>query len=184
MTKNNYLKKLCCCSVLAALFVALEYLSSGLGKIVFLDNYQVPISCFPLIIASVMFGLGWGTLTGLVGSFISQLFFGLSIATVIWMIPTVAYSASVALLYLLFKKSDKKYVLAIQLFLCQLILSVLNTIAMYLNNLLYGVPYDFLNKLFAVIASLKLVGAAVFAVIFAIIIPPIINQLKKLVFRQ
>lgn len=179
--KRNYLKKMCVCAVLAALYVALEYISSTLGKIAFLDNYQIPISCFPLILASVMFGFGWGTITAIVGSFVSQLGFGIGWGTLIWMAPTVFYAMTVALLYCVFQKSNKTHILSIQFFISSIVLSILNTVAMYINNYIYGIPYDLLNKLFAVIVSLKLVGAIVFAVIFAVIIPPIINKLKKVI---
>ncbi len=179
--KKNYVKKVCVCALLAALFVALELLSSTLGKIAFLDNYQIPISCFPLVLASVMFGLSWGTLTAVVGSFISQLSFGISWGTLIWMAPTILYTMAVALLYKAFQKSNKTYILSIQFFISSVLLSILNTIAMYINNYIYGIPYDLLNKLFAVIISLKLIGAVVFAIVFALIIPPIINKFKKII---
>ncbi len=179
--KKNYLKKLCVCAVLAALFVALELLSSTFGKIAFLDNYQIPISCFPLVLACVMFGFGWGTATAVVGSFVSQLGFGIGWGTLIWMTPTVFYAMSVALLYNAFKKSNNRYILSAQFFISSIILSILNTVAMYVNNYVYGIPYDLLNKLFSIIISLKLVGAIVFAIVFAIIIPPIINKLKKVI---
>lgn len=179
--KKNYVKKVCICAVLAALFVALEMLSSTLGKIAFLDNYQIPISCFPLVLASVMFGFGWGTLTAVVGSFISQLGFGLGWGTLIWMTPTILYTMAVALLYKAFRESDKTYILSIQFFISSILLSILNTIAMYFNNYIYGIPYDLLNKIFAVVVSLKLIGAIIFAVIFAFIIPPIVKKLKKLI---
>ena len=42
--KKNYVKKLCICAVLSALYVALELLSSTIGKIAFLDGYQIPIN--------------------------------------------------------------------------------------------------------------------------------------------
>lgn len=178
---KNYLKKLCICSILSALYVALELIASSFGKIAFLDNYQIPISCFPLILASVMFGIGWGTLTAVVGSFISQLSFGISWGTLLWMAPTIIYAISVALLYKAFRNSDKTYILAIQLFISSILLSCLNTVAMYINNMIYGIPYDLLNKIFKVIVSLKLVGAVVFAIIFAFITPPLIKKIKKTV---
>lgn len=177
--KKNYLKKLCVCAILAALYVGLELIASTFGKVAFLDNYQIPISCFPLVLSSVMFGPVWGTLTAIVGSFISQIGFGIGWGTLIWMTPTVCYALMVALMYLVFQKSDKTYILAIQFFISSIFLSALNVIAMYINNYIYGIPYDLLNKLFAVIVSLKLIGAIVFAIIFAIIVPPIISKLKK-----
>lgn len=180
MNKNN-VKKLCICSILAALFVALELVASTFGKIAFLDNYQIPISCFPLILASVMFGFGWGTLTAVVGSFLSQLAFGIGWGMLLWMAPTVIYSISISLLFMAFRKSEKTHVLALEFFISSLVLSFLNTIAMYINNLIYGIPYDLLNKFLKIIISLKIVGAVIFAIIFAIITPPLVKKFKKIV---
>ena len=71
MKKNN-VKTLSVCSLLSALFVGLELIAMHTGLLTFGNNYQIPISCFPLILASVMFGPAWGTATGLVGAFLSQ----------------------------------------------------------------------------------------------------------------
>ncbi len=177
MSKNkNYLKSLCVCSVLAALFVALEWLAAYTGKIFFADAYQLPISCFPLIVASIMFGPFWGTMTGIVGSFISQLMlpYPISLSTVLWMIPTICYSLSVALLYLAFKKSNKTYLLSIELVISSLILSFMNVLINYFNNYIL----DLSNALLKLFLPVKLISAIVSAIIFALIVPPIIKKLK------
>ena len=88
---------------------------------------------------------------------------------------------AVALLYKAFRESEKTYILSIQFFISSILLSILNTVAMYFNNYIYGIPYDLLNKIFAVVVSLKLIGAIIFALIFAFIIPPIVKKLKKLI---
>ena len=177
--KKNYVKKLCICAVLSALYVALELLSSTIGKIAFLDGYQIPISCFPLIIASMLFGVSWGFSTALVGSFISQISYGLSWNTLIWMVPTVVYALAVALLYKAFKRNDKPIMLFIVLFISAIILSSLNVAAMYLSN--WVTLGKAVANFIAIFASLKLVGGIIFAVIFAIIAPVIVNQIKKLI---
>lgn len=175
--KKNYVKKICICSILAALYVALEILASTFGKIAFLDGYQIPISCFPLIIAAMLFGVGWSFATALVGSFISQLSFGISWNTLIWMIPTIVYAVSVAVLYKSFKKRDKTIILALILFISAVILSSLNIAAMYLSNwVTFGKA---VANFIAIFASLKLIGGIIFAIIFAIITPIIVKQIKK-----
>ena len=182
--KSDYLKKLCVCALLAALFVPLEWLASNFGVVAFLDKYQIPISCFPLILASVMFGIGWGTGTAIVGSFLSQLVIlntnsGASAVTIpIWMAPTIIYALLVAILYKVFRKSNKPYILAIEFFISSVVLSVLNIVALYLDSVIVGWPYEFLKNFFGVFVSLKLVGGLIFAVIFALIVPPIIKKLK------
>ena len=175
--KKNYVKKICICSVLAALYVALELLASTFGKIAFLDSYQIPISCFPLIIAAMLFGIRWSFLTALVGSFLSQLSYGISWNTIIWMIPTIIYAITVAVLYKAFKKNNKSYILSIEFFISAVVLSSLNIAAMYLSNwVTYG---DAVAKFIAIFASLKLIGGIVFAIIFAFIMPIIVKQIKK-----
>lgn len=182
--KSDYLKKLCVCALLAALFVPLEALASNFGIIAFLDKYQIPISCFPLILASVMYGIGWGTSTAVVGSLLSQIVIlntnpDANAATIpIWMLPTIIYALLVAILYKVFRKSSKPYILAIEFFISSVVLSVLNIVALYLDSVIVGWPYEFLKNFFGVFVSLKLVGGLIFAVIFALIVPPIIKKLK------
>ncbi len=176
---NNYIKKLCTCGLLSALYVALELLSANIGKIAFLDNYQIPISCFPLVIASLMFGVGWGCATAVVGSFISQIPFGISWSTLIWMIPTIVYALSVAVLYKLFKKSNKTYLLAIVLFISSLIFSSLNIAALYISSYVTG--GQAVASLIAIFASFKLIGGIIFAIIFAFTVPPIVKKLNKFI---
>lgn len=177
--KNGIVKKISICSMLAALFVALELLSSTFGKIAFLDGYQIPISCFPLIIAAMLFGVEWSFATAVVGSFISQIPFGISWNTIIWMIPTIVYALSVAILYNLFPKNNNKIVLSIELFISSIILSSLNIGASYISN--WITSGKAVANLIALFASLKLVGGIIFAIIFAVIVPPIVVKIKKII---
>lgn len=185
--KKSHTQKICICAILAALFVPLEWLASNFGKIAFLDSYQIPISCFPLILASVLFGVKWGVATAVVGSFVSQIIIsaatasGIGITTLLWMVPTVVYALVVAVLYNAFGKSDKIYLLAVEFFISSFILSCLNIGALYLDSIIVGYPYNFLNGFFKLIMSLKLVGGIIFAVIFAVIVPPIIKKVKAVI---
>lgn len=176
---KNYLKKLCICALMAALFVPLELIASNFGKIAFLDNYQIPTSCFPLILASVMFGIGWGAATATVGSFVSQLAMGYGInwSTLLWMVPTVIYAIVVAALYKAFRKSDKFHFLFINLFISAVLLSAMNIGVMYLSS--WITSGKAVANLIAIFASFKLVGGIVFAVIFAAITPAIIKKIRK-----
>lgn len=187
MSKNKtYVTKICICALLAALYVPLEWLASEFGVIALLDKYQIPISCFPLILASIMFGIGWGTATATVGSLISQLIIigtnaGASAVTIpIWMAPTIIYAFLVAFLYQLFKNSDNRILLGVQFFISSLVLSSLNIIALYLDSIIVGWPYDFIKSFFGLFVSLKIIGGLLFAIIFAIIVPPIIKKLKSI----
>ena len=179
--KKDYFKKLCICAMMAALFVPLELIASNFGKIAFLDNYQIPISCFPLILASIMFGVRWGTATAVVASFISQLAmgYGISWSTFLWMIPTIVYTVLVAMIYKLFRKSDRFSLLFINLFISAVALSAMNIGVMYLSNWITGGKA--VANLIAIFASFKLVGGIAFAVIFALITPSIIKKAKKII---
>ncbi len=178
MSKSkNQLKSLCVCSVLAALYVALEWVASYTGKIFFADAYQLPISCFPLIIASVMYGVFWGGMTGVVGSFISQLLlpYPVSLSTILWMLPTIVYSLSVAVLFIIFKKSQKPYILSAELVFSSLLLSFSNIMINFLNNYIL----DLSNALLKMFLPVKLISAVISAIVFAVIVPPIIRKLKS-----
>ncbi len=183
--KKDYLKKLCICSMMAALFVPLELFASEFGTIVFLNEYQIPISCFPLILTSMMFGVGWGTSTAVVGSFLSQLLishisnYPIGVSTIIWMIPTITYAFSVAVLYKAFRKNDNRFLLTLELFISAIILSALNIGASYISNYISG--GEVLAKLLAIFATLKVVGGIGFAIIFALVTPPIIKKFKKII---
>lgn len=178
MKKNN-VKSLCIASVLAALYVALELIAMYTGILAFGNSYQIPISCFPLILASVMLGPVWGTAVGVVGSFLSQMLspYGISWSSFIWMIPTIAYSLAVALLFIAFKKSYKTPVLAAEFIISSLLLSFLNLAANYSYNILA----DFSNILLKLFVPVKLVLAIIFAIVFAIVAPPIIKKLRPFI---
>lgn len=177
--KKNYVKKLCLASVFASLYVALELVAMYTGVLAFGDNFQIPISCFPLILASVLLGPVWGTGVGIVGSFLSQMLspYGISWSSIIWMIPTIMYSLIIALLFLAFKKSYKSYILAIEFAIGSLSLSLLNIAANYSYNFFA----DFSNIFLKFFIPLKLIFGIAFAIIFAIIAPPIVKKLKTFI---
>ena len=178
--KKNHIKKLCICSLLAALYVPLEWLASTFGKIAFLDSYQVPISCFPLILAALMFGVRWGVSTAIVGSFVFQtVMYGINWTSILWMVPTVIYALVIALLYKLFNKKDSFILIAINLFISAVILSTLNIVASYLSN--WATSGEVVANLIAIFNTLKLLGGIVFAVIFALICPQIIKKIRKVI---
>lgn len=179
MSKTKNLKKLCVCAVLSAMFVALEVISMQIGKLAFMDNYQLPLGCFPLIIASITFGPLWGTATGIVGSFLSQVVggYGITWSSFLWMLPTIIYSFTVAILYIAFKKSDKTPILVLELVISSLFLSFCNTAVNFLQNYIT----DLSNALLKIFLPLKLIMAITFAVIFAIVTPALIKKIKKVI---
>lgn len=178
--KKNYIKKLCICAMLAALYVPLEWLASSFGKIAFLDSYQIPISCFPLILAALMFGVRWSVATALVGSFVFQtVMYGFNWTSFLWMVPTVIYALAIALLYKLFKQKDTFILIALNLFISAVILSTLNIGASYLSN--WATSGQAVANLIAIFASLKIIGGIAFALIFALISPPIIRKIRKVI---
>lgn len=177
MKKNN-VKVLSVCSLLSALFVGLELIAMHTGLLTFGNNYQIPISCFPLILASVMFGPAWGTATALVGAFLSQVIsYGLNWNSLLWMVPTVIYALCVALLYLIFKKNENPILLGFEFAISSIVLSVLNTSVSFLCNYIA----DLSNALLKIFLPFKLIMALVFAVLFAVIVPPIIKRLRKVI---
>lgn len=178
MSNSKKIKSLCVCAVLSALYVALEIIATYMSELFFGGSFQIPISCFPLILASVMFGPVWGTATGIVGSFLSQLLspYGLDWSTVLWMIPTILYSLVIAILFISFKKNENRVILGIEFLISQLILSASNVLV----NFYFNYVQNLSNALLKIFLPVKLGMGIVFAIIFAFIVPPIISKIKKI----
>ena len=174
-TKN--IKKLCGSAVMAALFVALEYLSATLGKMLFSDSYQLPLGCFPLLLAAVLYGPLWASGAAFVGAFLSQVItYGVDWSTLLWILPTVIYTLSAALLYIAFRRNNNRLLLGAEFFVCSIILSVLNVAVNYIFNYVQNLS----NALLKVFLPIKLGFGLVFAFVFAVIVPPIVNRIRKL----
>lgn len=166
---------LCINAVMAALFVVFDILATNFSA-VFGGNIKISLSGLPIIICSFLFGPVSGMLVGLVGAFISQMItYGLTATTVLWVLPAVARGLITGGLFIAFgRKLNFKYVTLVTV-ISSVIVTVLNTVVGYIDSLVYHYPY----AVFAMTTVTRFITGIATAIVFAVIVLPIVKELKK-----
>ncbi len=186
MSKSkNYIRNLCLASVMAALYVGLDYFSTSLSGL-FGGSLKLSFSGLPVIIMSVFGGTVWGMLTGFVGAFIGQMItYGFTVTTLLWVLPAVVRGLSMGLLFIAFKRSIKSRFLVIETIISSVLVTAVNTGVMIIDFLIlnYTGEYNYYGTLGAVFLGvpMRLISGIITAVIFAIILPYIIKLLNKII---
>ena len=167
-------KRLAFDAMLAAMFTVLSLVSISL------PNMKITLDSLPVLVAAFLLGPLDGLAVGLVGSFLNQLLtYGLTATTVLWILPAGLRGLLVGLYAKKhgFELTQKQTVLIVVL--SALAVTALNTVIMAVDSLIYGyfsAAYVFGALVFRIIAGVLT------AVIFSLLIPPLIRQLKKTVF--
>ena len=168
---KNKTKRIALCAMLAAMFECLSLLSINLGSM------KITLDFLPIIIAAMLFGPVEGAIVGLAGSFLNQLLtYGLSITTILWILPAGVRGLLVGIYAKKHSFSLTQKQMIFILILSALIVTALNTGVMYLDSIIIG--YPFAATLITVV--LRIVNGILTAILFAFILPPIIQRLKKL----
>lgn len=161
-------------AMLAAMCAILGYLAIDLF------SFKLTFESLPVIIAALLFGPVDGSLVGLIGTFLYQLLrYGLDASTPLWVIPY----GIIGLVCGLYAKKWSYYNSDKQLRLIvggmEMLIFGLNTIALYIYGGMIGkVASEFV--LSAIIP--RFVVAAVKAVGFAFLMPPLLRSLHR--FRR
>ncbi len=174
--QKNYLKKLCLSAVMAALYFGLDFFSSYLSKLTG-DTFKISFSALPVMIIAVICGPVWAMGTGLVGAFLGQLIgpYGLTATTLLWCMPAVVRAVSFGLLFILLKRSLKPSALSVSAVISSILVTATNSLVMYLDALIYKYPIE----IFEVTVIYRIIIGIISAVVFAFILPPIINAISK-----
>ena len=156
-------------AVLIALYVVLNFYTIRLGWL------NISLAAFPILVAALLYGWADGLIVGAMSGFISQLLtYGLSVTTIMWMLPTLVRGLMVGL-YATKRGFDlnRKQIGFIVLVRC-LVVTLLNTAALYADSLIYHYPVALTLGTIA----LRLVSSVVMAVVFTIITPKAIQLLR------
>ena len=168
---KNKTKRIALCAMLAAMFECLSLLSINLGSM------KITLDFLPIILAAMLFGPVEGAIVGLAGSFLNQLLtYGLSITTILWILPAGVRGLLVGIYAKEHSFSLTQKQMIFILILSALIVTALNTGVMYLDSIIIG--YPFAATLITVV--LRIVNGILTAILFAFILPPVIQRLKKL----
>lgn len=175
MSKKINTKMLCTEAIMAALFVVFDILATNFSS-VFGGNIKISLSGLPIIICSILFGPVSGMLVGLVGAFVSQMItYGITATTALWILPAVVRGLITGLLFIAFgRKLNFGYVTLITV-ISSIIVTAINTLVGYIDSLVYGYPY----AVFAMTTLTRFVTGVATAVVYSIILVPIIKELKK-----
>lgn len=170
-------KKICLAAVMAALYMGLDFLAVSVSA-PFGGSMKLSISGLPVIIISAFFGPLWGAATGFVGAFLGQLItYGFGATTLLWVLPAVARGLVFGLLFKAFKGSLKPYILCIETVISALVVTAINSIVMYIDSVVYSYP----SVILGVALVNRIIAAVITSVIFALVLPPILKALKKII---
>ncbi len=174
--QKSMTKKLCLSAVMAAFYVGFDYLATVFSS-VFSGTIKISLSGFPIIIAAIVAGPIWGMASGFVGAFIGQMItYGFTATTLLWVLPAVIRGAATGLLFIAFKRSCKTYILAVETVISSLLVTTCNTFVMYVDSKLYNY-YSYAYVFGGLIP--RILSGIITAVVFAVLLPPIIKVLKK-----
>ena len=119
-----------------------------------------------------------GAATGFVGAFLGQLItYGFSATTLLWVLPAVARGLVFGLLFKAFKGSLKPYILCIETVISALVVTAINSIVMYIDSIVYS----YTSVILGIALVNRIIAAVITSVIFALVLPPILKALKKII---
>ena len=142
-------------------------------------NFKFTFDSFPIVVGAVMFGPLHGSLIGLLGSACYQFFFsgyGITPTTPLWILPAVVRGLIIGIYSK--KKSfepPKKGLVAICI-LAGVVVTSLNTVAIYTDSMLFN--YFSYELVFGSIVP-RYIASIIIAVVFALIVPALIKGIRK-----
>ncbi len=178
MKNKIKIEKICISAVFAAIYVVLDIVALEINS-VFGGMLKLSFSALPIIIAALLLGPIWSAGVGLIGSFVGQLFseYGLTATTPLWILPAVAMGLTVGIIYNVLGKSNKIYILIIPTLAGALIRTVLNTLALYIDALIYKYPI----VIFGIGLINRIASSLIITVAITFILPPVIKALRKII---
>ena len=175
MVKNNT-KRLALDAMLAAMYVVLSMVSIQLPAM------KITFDSLPILVGAALFGPIDGLAIGLVGSFINQCFsqYGLTATTILWILPAGVRGLMVGSYS---KRHSYSMTTPQTIFitvLSALVVTVLNTLVMYVDSWVY--QYAYAAVLITVIIRI-IVGIAT-AVVFSFILPALLKPLRAFLHQK
>ena len=156
--------------VVIAMMVAVYVVLNTVGTIR-LGWINISVSALPIIVP------GGGLMVGLVGAFLGQLMtYGVTATTVLWIIPPAVRGLLIGLYAKRCGYALSRRQLVGVLIVTSLVVTLLNTGAIYLDSVIYG--YYTSAYVFGKV-GIRIVSGAVTAVAMAFVTPPVLDMLKR-----
>ncbi len=181
---SNQVKFMCLSAIMAAVYVGLDFLAVSISA-PFGGNIKISLSGLPIIIVAIFTGPVWGAATGFVGALTGQMItYGFEPMTLLWVLPAVVRGLSAGLLFIVFKKSYKPSVLILITCISSILVTAFNTFAKLVDFAVKGAYYPGApTSYYAVLIEVptRLITGIITAVILSLMLPTIIDAIKKLI---
>lgn len=174
--RRSFATRLTTDAMLAALYVLLSVFLTVKAPML-----EVSWCTLPLFLAAFLFGLPDALSVALVGSFLEQLLspYGLSITTPLWMLSPILAALAVGTAAYLLRARPSKVDLILALLAGELLLTVANTAALYLDGAIMGYAVAALH----VLLPARLLSCAARAVLSCCLIPLLLPPIRRAVGR-
>ena len=164
-------KQLTLNALLVAMCAVLGYLAVDTNIV------KASFESLPVLVSALLFGPVDGMLVGGFGSFIYQLLrYGVSVTTVLWMLPCIASGLVVGLGAKIGKFSLGRKQTALLVVVSEFVFLALNTFTIFVDSKIYG--YYFPGIVMGAL-GIRLVICVVKAVAYGAILPVLIKPLQK-----
>ena len=165
---------LCLCAMMIALHIVLEVF----GTIRIGNELKITFSTLPFVLIGMLCGPLEGLVTGLVGTFLSQLItFGITLTTPFWIIPGMLEGLAAGLIYKAFKRKTRFWYIAITVTLSCLVLVIFNLIASYFDGVVIW-KYWTIEVLIGLI-PMRLLVWVIISIIYTAVTVPLCKTLQK-----
>lgn len=165
---------LCLCAMMIALHIVLE----AFGTIRIGNDLKITFSTLPFVLTGMLCGPVEGLVTGLVGTFLSQLItFGITLTTPFWIIPGMLQGLAAGLIYMAFKRKPKFWFVTVTVTLACLVLVIFNLIASYFDGVVIW-KYWTIEVLVALIPMRLLVWVGI-SIVYSAVAIPLCKTLQK-----
>lgn len=159
-------------AVMMALYVVLSRFTITTGP------YKIGLSGLPLILCALLYGPSEAFFVGLIGAFIGQLLdgYGITPTTILWILPPAMRGLIVGLIMKKKKAIDNITLLMFSIIISSLIVTILNTIGLYVDSKLY--EYYTYYYVFGSFLS-RIVLSIITSIIYCLLIPIVLNPILQ-----
>ena len=165
-------RKLVTIAMLTAVYVVLNFAGT-----VRLGWINISVASLPVIVGAMLYGPLGGLLVGLLGAFMGQLLtYGVTVTTILWILPQAARGLLVGMYAKHCGYSFNRSQLTAALIGTALVVTALNTGAMYIDSVIFG--YYSYAYVFGGLVVRVISGAAT-AVLMVFVAPPVVGMLDR-----
>ena len=175
MKKKLTALDICICAAMIAIHIVLDlFLTIRIGEL-----YKITLNTLPFVVVGMMCGPTEGLLSGLVGCFLSQMLgpYGLMITTPIWVIPGGLSGLASGLIFKAFKRKQTIFIIAVTVFLAELITTIYNWFGSYLGDVI--ILKDMKLEVLVAAIPIRLANWALRSVVYTVVLVPLCKTLLK-----